>query len=45
MFIYLFLDYYKFWLKTIQRFRGTKTPLIVVGTHADILSQKVSLIT
>nr|XP_022297443.1 uncharacterized protein LOC111106871 isoform X2 [Crassostrea virginica] len=28
-------DYYTFWLKSIDSFSGTKSPVIVVGTHED----------
>lgn len=36
-------DHYMFWLKSIDSFGDTKTPVLVVGTHADQLSEKVSL--
>lgn len=42
--IYVFFeDHYMFWLKSIDSFGDTKTPVLVVGTHADQLSEKVSL--
>lgn len=37
-----FVDYYKFWLKSIDSFSDTKAPVIIVGTHADKLSKEVS---
>lgn len=32
-----------FWLKSIDSFGDTKTPVLVVGTHADQVSENVSL--
>lgn len=37
-----FVDYYKFWLKSIDSFSDTESPVIIVGTHADKLSKEVS---
>lgn len=39
-----FLDYYKFWLESINRFSDKNTPVIIVGTHAEKLSETVSMI-
>lgn len=36
------LDYYKFWLKSIDSFSGVDTPVIIVGTHAENKSIAVS---
>nr|XP_022297396.1 uncharacterized protein LOC111106843 isoform X2 [Crassostrea virginica] len=33
-----FKDYYTFWLKSIDSFSDVKTPVIVVGTHAENMS-------
>ncbi|XP_065922668.1 uncharacterized protein [Magallana gigas] len=33
-------DYYKFWLKSIDSFSDTESPVIIVGTHADKLSKE-----
>lgn len=38
-----FEDHYMFWLKSIDSFGDTKTPVLVVGTHADRVSENVSL--
>ncbi|XP_052691517.1 uncharacterized protein LOC128169406 isoform X2 [Crassostrea angulata] len=35
-------DYFKFWLKSIDSFSDTESPVIIVGTHADKLSKEVS---
>lgn len=32
-----------FWLKSIDSFGDTKTPVLVVGTHADQVSENVGL--
>lgn len=40
----LFLDYYKFWLKSIDSFSDSNTQVIVVGTHADEISTDVSFL-
>lgn len=40
-FCILFVDYYKFWLKSIDRFSDESTPVIVVGTHADKIEETV----
>lgn len=37
-----FVDYYKFWLRSIDSFSDTDSPVIIVGTHADKLSKEVS---
>lgn len=37
-----FEDYYKFWLKSIDSFCDTQTPVIIVGTRADKISENVS---
>lgn len=37
-----FVDYFKFWLKSIDSFSDTESPVIIVGTHADKLSKEVS---
>lgn len=37
-----FVDYFKFWLKCIDSFSDTESPVIIVGTHADKLSKEVS---
>ena len=45
VFLYIFkfiLDYYTFWLKSIDSFSDVKTPVIVVGTHAENMSPQVS---
>ncbi|XP_048741997.2 ankyrin-1-like isoform X3 [Ostrea edulis] len=34
-------DYYKFWLKSIDSFSDTRTPVIVVGTHAEGKTPKI----
>lgn len=39
-----FLDYYKFWLRSIDSFSDINTPVIVVGTHAEDKSEKVRLV-
>lgn len=39
---FLLVEYYKFWLKSIDSFSDTEAPVIVVGTHADKLSKDVS---
>lgn len=36
------VDYYKFWLRSIDCFSDTESPVIIVGTHADKLSKEVS---
>lgn len=41
MFLPLFVDYYKFWLQSIDSFSDEKTPVIVVGTHADKIEETV----
>uniref|UniRef100_A0A8W8NYC4 AIG1-type G domain-containing protein n=1 Tax=Magallana gigas TaxID=29159 RepID=A0A8W8NYC4_MAGGI len=33
-------NYYKFWLKSIDSFSDTESPVIIVGTHADKLSKE-----
>ncbi|XP_052695159.1 uncharacterized protein LOC128173500 [Crassostrea angulata] len=33
-------DYFKFWLKSIDSFSDTESPVIIVGTHADKLSKE-----
>ncbi|XP_078340833.1 uncharacterized protein LOC144627513 isoform X2 [Crassostrea virginica] len=33
-------DYYKFWLKSIDSFSDTHTPVIIVGTHAEGKSEE-----
>lgn len=38
-----FKDCYLFWLKSIDSFGDTKTPVMVIGTHADKISENVSL--
>lgn len=35
-------DYYKFWLRSIDSFSDINTPVIVIGTHAENKSAKVS---
>lgn len=35
------VDYYEFWLKSIDRFSDESTPVIVVGTHADKIEETV----
>lgn len=37
-----FVDYYKFWLQSIDSFSNPESPVIIVGTHADKLTIKVS---
>lgn len=37
-----FVDYYKFWLESIDTFVYSGSPVIIVGTHADKLSKEVS---
>ena len=36
------LDYYKFWLKSIDSLSDIHTPVIFVGTHAENKSPEVS---
>lgn len=36
------LDYYKFWLKSIDSLSDIHAPVIVVGTHAENKSHEVS---
>lgn len=36
------LDFYNFWLTSIDSFSDTKTPVILVGTHAENKSLEVS---
>lgn len=36
-----FLDYYKFWLRSIDSFSDINTPVIVIGTHAENKSEQV----
>nr|XP_034327319.1 uncharacterized protein LOC105331374 isoform X2 [Crassostrea gigas] len=33
-------DYYKFWLRSIDVFSDTESPVIIVGTHADGLTEE-----
>uniref|UniRef100_A0A8W8NYB5 COR domain-containing protein n=1 Tax=Magallana gigas TaxID=29159 RepID=A0A8W8NYB5_MAGGI len=35
-----FRDYYTFWLRSIDSFSDTESPVIIVGTHADKLSKE-----
>lgn len=37
-----FKDYYMFWMKSIDRFCDKQTPVIIVGTRADKIPEKVS---
>ena len=39
------LDYYKFWLKSIDSLSDIYTPVIFVGTHAEHKSPEVSFKT
>lgn len=43
LFCNLFLDYYKFWLKSIDSYSDITTPVILVGTHAEEKSKEVSV--
>lgn len=36
-----FLDYYKFWLRSIDSVSDINTPVIVIGTHAENKSEQV----
>nr|XP_034322048.1 uncharacterized protein LOC109619131 isoform X2 [Crassostrea gigas] len=36
-------DYYKFWLRSIDVFSDTESPVIIVGTHEDKVSKEVSI--
>eukprot|EP00105_Crassostrea_gigas_P030613 XP_011453001.1 PREDICTED: probable serine/threonine-protein kinase roco6 [Crassostrea gigas] len=38
--LWRYRDYYKFWLKSIDSFSDTDSPVIIVGTHADKLSKE-----
>lgn len=40
----LCLDYYKFWLRSIDSFSDINTPVIVIGTHAENKTAKVSYV-
>lgn len=37
-----FAEYYEFWLNSIDSFCNKQSPIIVVGTHADKISETVS---
>lgn len=39
-----FLDYYTYWLKSVDRYSDEDAQVILVGTHAENLSEDVSLI-
>lgn len=41
MLMRFFVDYYEFWLKSIDRYSDESTPVIVVGTHADKIEETV----
>lgn len=38
-----FAEHYEFWLKSIDSFCDKQSPIIVVGTHAEKMSEAVSL--
>ena len=38
------IEFYRFWLQSIDSFCGTETPVIVVGTHAEGISKQVNVV-
>lgn len=41
---FLTKDFYRFWLQSIDSFCDTKSPVIVVGTHAEGKSEQVHFV-
>lgn len=41
--LFLLLDYYKFWLRSIDSFSDRNAQMIVVGTHAEETSTEVNV--
>ena len=44
IYVSLFVEFYKFWLQSIDSFCDIVTPVIVVGTHAEGKSEQVNFV-